>query len=245
MGKISNEIREQIIELETKIAALEQKAASLRQISETSELERASHAFAALVEGNENSQKKMEKLSGKPQQVAIQARDIEAAISIGIKKLVDLRAMFTSAVIGEKIQEVRSIMAEARLSEEKLRSLAAPFLAEVAKANDAESKLVTALRELGQIVKPSKIRSDFDVPLQIENQFRDFGHPSMTLAAHILSEGRHLDGMEIGLRDPSILAYQLGKHDGIEKELDKLQPVSTMDKSQANERPSANESRAA
>ena len=228
MKSKSDEIREQITTVEAKLSELEAKVNVLRSASEEAQSERNANAFAALVQGDSVSKKKMEELAGKPQQAVAEARDIEAAISGGVKKLLDLRAEFAIAITTEKIEECRALCLEARIKEEEIEKFVSPILKRLAKAQDAEKRLSTALRELSEIVRPHKVRGMLKAPMHIENRAYDLdrGSPCRHLLAHILGKDNVLQGVEIGKYDPSILSYYVGQIDVIEKELDKLSPKS-------------------
>jgi hypothetical protein len=228
MKNTSADIRERIAKLEATIATLEVKARELYSASENAEAERSSHAFAALVEGNKDRQGQMARLAGRPQALQDEARDVERALAVAIKKILDLRARFASAVRAEKIQEVRSLCEQARVPQDQLQKLAAPLVELVSKISEAEARLSVAIRQLGQILKPPKLRKAFNDAPAIESQ-ADLGSPAAIFAAHFLGTGGVLDGMEIGARDPSMLLYYTGKLDVIERELDKLQPQTSKD----------------
>jgi len=224
MKNTSANISEQISQMQTTIATLEGKAREFYSASENAEAERSSHAFAALVEGDKDSEAQMERLAGRPQQLQTEAKNIESALAVAIKKLLNLRAQFASAVLMEKIQECRSMCDEARVSEKQLQKLSEPLIKAVAKASAAETKLRLALRELGEIVKPRKLRRDFDAPLGIENIASNLGSPVAVLASHVLGSCDALSGVEIGKCDERMLAWYSSKLDEIEHKLDNLQP---------------------
>lgn len=81
--KTSVEIRSEIDALQAKLAPLHKQIEELRAASESTEAERSSHAFAALIENDADSKSQMAQLDGKPQQLQADAKNLESVIRVG------------------------------------------------------------------------------------------------------------------------------------------------------------------